>query len=411
MDASKSRLRICVDWLLRGVPAVVAGLLVFGSCFVGTAHAAPDLSAGAAVGSSFFGAKRSTVTDESPKKCFDTYPTCSSADPDVDVPVVSYGDASGCTWESTVTWGDGKSSSASDIHGGPDGSVGWVFHHEYSAAPKRFTITVDGSVVSSPPDKQCSYIDAVLHFHLEAYYVALGDSYAAGVGSGGNALATCDQRSNAYPEIWHARHPRKPFDFSACTGASTGDISADQLDGITSGTRLISLTAGGDNRKLFFNLVTTCVLSSHIQCAALANKDRLFMAKRFPGDFRALYSAIARHLGSDATSKLVVLDYPDGYAEPDECILSSVLDPVEQHDVNSVANALDRQIRAGVREARTIPGLSDTDFIDVRQTFESHEICSDDPWINGLLIPPGGSYHPNAAGQLAYFRLLEGVAG
>jgi hypothetical protein len=44
--------------------------------------------------------------------------------------------------------------------------------------------------------------------------------------------------------------------------------------------------------------------------------------------------------------------------------------------------------------------------VDPRHAFSGHAICEQDAWLNGLSSPIIESYHPNAAGHLAYKRLL-----
>src|SRR6478735_6162761 len=61
-------------------------------------------------------------------------------------------------------------------------------------------------------------------------YVALGDSYSAGVGSGSytSDSGSCSRSTKAYPYLWKAAHAPTSFAFVACSGAKTDDVVANQ---------------------------------------------------------------------------------------------------------------------------------------------------------------------------------------
>jgi hypothetical protein len=42
-------------------------------------------------------------------------------------------------------------------------------------------------------------------------YVALGDSYASGLGAGGYSAGSCERSSWAYPALWAAAHHPSPM--------------------------------------------------------------------------------------------------------------------------------------------------------------------------------------------------------
>lgn len=59
-------------------------------------------------------------------------------------------------------------------------------------------------------------------------YVALGDSYSSGVGSGSyiGSSGDCKRSTLAYPSLWAAANSPASFAFTACSGARTGDVTA-----------------------------------------------------------------------------------------------------------------------------------------------------------------------------------------
>lgn len=79
-------------------------------------------------------------------------------------------------------------------------------------------------------------------------YAALGDSYTAGaftpfVEGGGRCLRSQD----AYPELYD----KGKVDFLACSGVKSAQVLADQVNQVPKGTKLVSITVGGDDVPLF----------------------------------------------------------------------------------------------------------------------------------------------------------------
>jgi hypothetical protein len=245
-------------------------------------------------------------------------------------------------------------------------------------------------------------------------YAALGDSYSAGVGSGGATLnSTCLTNVNAYPEVWLESHLQDQIHFAACSGSSSASIDANQLTAITSGTTLITLTAGGDDNNVFgTNMFLTTVVACSIPgrvgdrlCALAENADLVSIAGPVHSSLNGLYRDIVTKAASvgAASARFIVFDYPDFFQERGTCGLSDV---VEQTDINTVIDALDATIaKLAVADGAT--------FVDVRRSFASHELCSKAPWLNGISVSdPVTSFHPNQAGQAqGYEAALTAITG
>src|ERR1700761_1093283 len=77
-------------------------------------------------------------------------------------------------------------------------------------------------------------------------YAALGDSYAAGVGTGDyiSSSGSCDRSLESYAALWEAAHSVSNFDFAACSGAKTTDVLSSQLGGLSASTNLITMNIG-----------------------------------------------------------------------------------------------------------------------------------------------------------------------
>ena len=86
-------------------------------------------------------------------------------------------------------------------------------------------------------------------------YVALGDSYSSGVGTGSYTLSsTCKRGVYAYPYLYTQRHAGTSLTFVACSGAKTSDVLATQVQSVTKSTTLVTMTIGGNDIG-FANLI------------------------------------------------------------------------------------------------------------------------------------------------------------
>lgn len=124
-------------------------------------------------------------------------------------------------------------------------------------------------------------------------YVALGDSYSSGVGAGSyiSSSGSCDRSTKAYPYLWNAAHSPSSFAFTACSGARTDDVLANQLAPLNSGTSLVSISIGGNDAG-FSDVMTTCVLQSDSTCVSRINTAKAYVDSTLPGKLDNLYSVI-----------------------------------------------------------------------------------------------------------------------
>ncbi|CAL9285247.1 MULTISPECIES: SGNH/GDSL hydrolase family protein [unclassified Streptomyces] len=220
-------------------------------------------------------------------------------------------------------------------------------------------------------------------------YVALGDSYSSGVGAGAydTASGSCKRTPRAYPALWAAANAPSSFAFTACSGAQTTDVTANQLGPLNSGTDLVSLTVGGNDAG-FADVMTTCVLQSEATCLSRINQAKSYVDTTLPGRLDTVYRAIR---GKAPAARVVVLGYPRFYKLDGTCIAG--LTENERRAINGAADHLN---------AATAKRAADHGFAwaDVVPNFTGHEICSGSSWLHSVnWLNIGESYHPTAAGQ------------
>lgn len=219
-------------------------------------------------------------------------------------------------------------------------------------------------------------------------YVALGDSYSSGVGSGSylSSGGDCKRSTKSYPYLWQAAHSVSSFSFLACSGATTSDVMSGQLSTLTSATDLVSISVGGNDAG-FADVMTTCVLQSDATCLARIDTARAFVDSTLPGRLDTVYSAIR---AKAPAARVVVLGYPRFYRLGTTCL---GLSATKRAAINDAADRLD----AALAKRAADHGFA---FGDVRTTFTGHELCSGSAWLHSLeLLDIGESYHPTAAGQ------------
>jgi len=224
-------------------------------------------------------------------------------------------------------------------------------------------------------------------------YVAMGDSYSSGVGSGSYIAASgsCDRSIKAYPYLWAAAHAPASFAFVACSGAKTTDVIANQLSALSATTTLVSISIGGNDLN-FAAIMEDCNLYGTSRCVSDINAAENTARTQLPGWLDTLYGQIRLRA---PYAHVVVLTYPAFYdpSAPWYCIgLSST----SRSKVDEGANVLDGVIKAEATKPQY--GFA---VADVRSLFAAgHQICDSGSWMHSVdwtFITQ--SYHPTASGQ------------
>jgi lysophospholipase L1-like esterase len=218
-------------------------------------------------------------------------------------------------------------------------------------------------------------------------YVALGDSYSSGVGTGSES-GPCGTSPQSYPALFAAATHPATFTQAACSGATTADVTRTQVASLSSATSLASITIGG-NDVGFSSILETCVLHSTSTCVAAVNSAETYARHTMPGLLGSTYATIRSHAPN---AHVVVLSYPLFYdLGPWFCLgLSST----DHKKLDEGIGVLDGVIKTAAEQA----GFS---FADVRGAFTGHEICDGgSSWLHSLnVLDIDESYHPTASGQ------------
>jgi lysophospholipase L1-like esterase len=218
-------------------------------------------------------------------------------------------------------------------------------------------------------------------------YVALGDSYSAGVGAPGQS-GLCLRGSNGYPALWARRNHPASFENLACVGATTDDVLQSQLPFVAATTDLLTITIGGNDAG-FAPTIISCTISSDAACASLMATTHDFVTNVMPGRLDATYRAIKQR-APDA--RVVVLSYPVLFDTTSANCGIGGMSVAKRRMLNASSQQLHELIKDRVRAA----GFT---FADVQGDFAGHGVCGASPWINGItVVPVTNSFHPNSSG-------------
>jgi lysophospholipase L1-like esterase len=228
-------------------------------------------------------------------------------------------------------------------------------------------------------------------------YVALGDSYASGVGTGTyiTSSGSCQRSVNAYPYIDAARIGAN-LTFVACSGARVADVTANQLPSVTSATNLVSVQVGGNDAG-FSSVITECAKPSWLaNCTSAVANAQAIINNTLPGRLNTLYASIKSRA---ASARVVVVGYPRLFNGTD-CNAGTFFSPDEMTRLNATADLLNSKTQASASAA----GFT---FVNPTSLFIGHAVCGSPEWINGLSNPVSESYHPNVTGQANFANLVQ----
>ena len=220
-------------------------------------------------------------------------------------------------------------------------------------------------------------------------YVALGDSYAAGVGSDDYfpASGSCQRSHYGYPQLWANAHKPASFTFVACSGATTADVIHTQLPAVRKSATLVSVTIGGNDAN-FTSILGTCVLNATDSCLSAVSAGEAFVREQLPKRLGVMLADIRKAAPS---AKVVVVGYPEFY----DMSVSSCQDILSSQDraaLDQGAAVLDKVLAVAAAHNRDV-------YADVRDRFAGHQLCDAKSWIRGLTSPLADSYHPSTSGQ------------
>lgn len=235
----------------------------------------------------------------------------------------------------------------------------------------------------------------------ELQYVALGDSYASGVGAGhyDTAGGDCKRSQASYPALWAGVHEEYKLTDVSCSGATIADVRSNQLSALSTDTDFVTLTVGGNDAQ-FSSVVQACLTESDSYCKTATDWMSYYAKNQLVDELAALYKDIKSRAPH---AEITVLGYPQALSATGTCPVID-LSAAKRTYMNAFADAL-------AEGAQAATARESVHFVDVRGAFKGHGACGSDPWIKDLT---GGTevFHPTLAGYIAgYYSGLDALWG
>ncbi|WP_307838660.1 MULTISPECIES: SGNH/GDSL hydrolase family protein [unclassified Frankia] len=240
---------------------------------------------------------------------------------------------------------------------------------------------------------------------LTGRYVAMGSSFAAGSGTGPDIGAGCQRAADNYPHVVAKRFGLNLVDVT-CAGATIANLfdtpqdgRPAQLDAVTPDTRLVTITAGGNDLD-YSSAIQRCMEAARASkpCPGLpAAADLGQAAVKLHSDLVRLIGA----LRADAPdARIYLLGYPRIFPDPPATCTDNNISAADTGRLTSIGLVLDATLRRSAADA-------DVSFVDVYTASIGHDVCasSTDRWLNGS-DTYGIYYHPNATGVARVADLL-----
>jgi lysophospholipase L1-like esterase len=243
-------------------------------------------------------------------------------------------------------------------------------------------------------------------------YVALGSSFAAGLGLGARVPGSpivCQRSVNGYPQQI-ARMSGLALTDMSCSGAKVKHVLrggqvflGPQIDALGAGTRLVTLTAGGNDIGYVGDLTAMFYRNGGGAAGFLVGQfwngakpaaDRAF--DELQADLRETLLEVRQRAPQ---ARIVVVTYPAIMPPDGTCA---------QLGISEEDAALMRQV--GVRLAhvtRETALEAGATVIDMDQLSAGHDACGDVPWVNGAAPEHGALFHPTQAGASATAQLIK----
>ncbi|MFZ4603981.1 MAG: SGNH/GDSL hydrolase family protein [Caulobacterales bacterium] len=237
-------------------------------------------------------------------------------------------------------------------------------------------------------------------------YVALGSSFAAGIGLGTRASGSpllCLRTDHGYPSELSALLGLKLVNAS-CSGATVGHVlsggqawQGPQLYAVGKAAKLVTLTAGGNDVGYVGDLTRL----AYERSGGFAGWIASLGSASSPGARERNFEQLGRDLRATLrqiydrapTARIIVVTYPQILPASGTCDAIG-LSNVDATVLRSVSDRLAEVTRAAA-EAEGV------EIVDIAKLSLGHDACSNDPWVNGFRPERGTPFHPNHAGARA----------
>lgn len=245
-------------------------------------------------------------------------------------------------------------------------------------------------------------------------YVSLGDSYTAGVGLKPLAYPACLRSEANYPNLVAKQLDVGDLVDVSCGGASSTNLTQiqklpdgsnpPQLDSVTVETDLVTLGLGFNDFGLAYYLLYACLPVKGTLSAGCAG-----YLKQPQGVIDAVIRNVGVRLRSDLDAirerapkaRIVLVGYPRFLPDEGSCSDQVPLPDAALGRIRVSFKKVSEEMERAARNAKV-------DYVDMYSASGGHDVCSDEPWVNGqynrdgiaLAFHPFVAYHEAVADKL-----------
>ena len=237
-------------------------------------------------------------------------------------------------------------------------------------------------------------------------YVALGSSFAAGLGLGPRAPGSplvCQRSVNGYPQQL-ARIMRLSLTDMTCSGATVRHVLrggqvflGPQIDAIGPDTRLVTITAGGNDVGYVGDLTAMAFRRRGGVVGFLLGRfwkgAKPIEERPFDRLYRDLVSTLSEIRRRAPNARVVVVTYPEILPQDGDC-QSIGIDAPGAAAMRPVGVRLAEVTREAAKQAGAT-------VVDMAALSAGHDACSAVPWVNGSAPEHGAPFHPTLSGAQA----------
>ncbi|MBC9732584.1 SGNH/GDSL hydrolase family protein [Nocardioides marmotae] len=248
-------------------------------------------------------------------------------------------------------------------------------------------------------------------------YVAIGDSFTAAPLAGPTADQQCLRSAQNYPAQVAEALGAELTDVS-CTGADTsalvgaqrvlqGGVVPPQFDALGPDTRLVTIGIGGNDFDIYSLLTGSCVQAAQrdpdgAPCRSELGAEGVAELRKNIRTVGERLVAVVEGVRQRAPrAEVVVVGYPE--IVPGDATCPDLL-PLATGDVPFAATMAELLADVQERAAKR----ADVAYVDTYAASDGHDVCSEDPWINGRVTSAATAlaYHPLKVGQEAVAGLV-----
>ena len=244
-------------------------------------------------------------------------------------------------------------------------------------------------------------------------YVALGDSYtAAPLVPPTDTSTTCLRSGVNYPALVAEAMPGTALTDVSCSGAATENMMTPQkgmtgvvppqFDALRRTTDLVTIGLGGNDDGLFSAVLGQCTqlrssAPTGSPCTARFGDSVDASLEKIRSNIADVVSGVQER---SPEARILVLGYPQIVPESGTCADLALAD-----GDYAFARTVNEDLNRAVEEAA---GDTQAEYVDLWEPSAGHDICGDEPWINGRVTSASRAlaYHPPAVEQRAVADLV-----